>query len=89
MRVGDSPTVASIATFNRGKIRAGFGIEGNCFTDFLTHLFCLPCGVCQEVAETTSRAGQAFGEIATDLNRDLNSGKNETTALVPPGGKAS
>ena len=35
----------------RGKIRQKQGIEGGCFGDFLCHLFCGLCALCQEAQE--------------------------------------
>ena len=39
------------ATINRVRIRTKLGYDPKCFLDFLTHLFCMPCGICQESRE--------------------------------------
>jgi Cys-rich protein (TIGR01571 family) len=65
-------------TINRGKIREAYKItEGSCFMDFITHLFCMPCAVCQESNEHTVRfVIDAVTEVAKDFD--------ENSALNPP-----
>jgi len=44
------------AAINRGRIRDSFLIEGSLLEDLCVHIFCSPCGVCQEYLEAKARA---------------------------------
>ena len=50
------------ATINRTKIRTKLGYDQKCLLDFITHLFCMPCGVCQEARETQKQIIKNIGE---------------------------
>ena len=41
------------ATINRTVIRRNLGYVESHMLDFVVHLFCMPCGICQEYRETT------------------------------------
>lgn len=43
------------AAVNRGRIRDSYLIEGSMCSDICIHIFCSPCGVCQEYNEAKMR----------------------------------
>mmetsp|Transcript_28623 Transcript_28623/g.56243 ORF Transcript_28623/g.56243 Transcript_28623/m.56243 type:complete len:177 (+) Transcript_28623:13-543(+) len=47
----------AIAIVYRGKLRERYGIEGNCFSDFVAHFCCSCCALVQEARHTDHAEG--------------------------------
>jgi hypothetical protein len=70
------------ATINRGTIRDKLKItESSCLIDFVTHLFCMPCGVCQEANEVIF---SKVNELAGEIKKEVDAMPNESTPMNPP-----
>ena len=55
------------ATINRKKIRDALGYDQKLCLDIATHLFCMPCGVCQEWRETLDNSLGKAAELGANL----------------------